>query len=118
MVKEKKKTRDEGTDKNDNQNEKEEYNGKGDTQTTKICEGGKKITMENRMKKKGRKSKRGQRNKRNRVKNKPDRATMRPSCALSGGNFGVLTGFIDRSLKYAMSYCGSKLYQQIILIKL
>ena len=51
-------------------------------------------------------------------KNKPNRATMRPSCALSGGNFGVVTGFIDKSLKYTMRYCGSKLYQQIILIKL
>ena len=42
---------------------------------------------------------------------------MRPSCALSEGNFGVVTGFIDRSLKFEMSYCGSKLCQQIILIK-
>ena len=33
--------------------------------------------------------------------NKPNRATMRPSCALSRGNFGVVTGFIDRSLNYA-----------------
>ena len=54
----------------------------------------------------------------NRKGNKPNRATMRPSCALSGGNFGVVTGFIDKSLKYIMRYCGSKLYQQIILIML
>ena len=39
------------------------------------------------------------------LKNKPNRATMRPSCALSGGNFGVVTGFIDRCLKYAKSHC-------------
>ena len=44
-------------------------------------------------------------------RNKPNRATMRPSGAPSGRNFGVMTGLKDTN-------CGSKQYQQISLVKL